>query len=162
MSIATEITRLQGIKTDIAAAINGKGGNAGSVMSGFAAAIAAIPTSGGGGGSSATVETATASATNSLTISFSGLTKQPKMWAVIATSQFATAGQYCILSVVSDGTTTQNVTHYERSSMYAGYAYVGTRCTATYSNGTLTIKSPSNDANGGQFRATSYRLFACG
>jgi hypothetical protein len=54
-SIATKMTTLNGIKTDIKAAINGKGGNVGDNMSGYATAISGLQT-GGSGGSALSME----------------------------------------------------------------------------------------------------------
>ena len=48
MTIADKLTQLNSVKQDIKTAINGKGGSVGSNFSTYAAAITALPSSGGG------------------------------------------------------------------------------------------------------------------
>jgi hypothetical protein len=46
-TISSDVTTLNGIKADIKAAINGKGGNVGDNMMGYATAISGLQTGGG-------------------------------------------------------------------------------------------------------------------
>lgn len=50
------------------------------------------------------------------------------------------------VSVSYDGTTVRNETHGVSGSLMIGYTF--TNCTWSYSNGSLTITSPSSGANG--------------
>lgn len=81
MSVQTQIDRLTGAKTDIAAAIADKGVTVpdGTLLDGMAALIASIQVP------DETVKQATvttASSTLSSTITFSGITGQPREWAI--------------------------------------------------------------------------------
>ena len=82
-----------------------------------------------------------------LTITFNGLKAQPLAFACTQEGQTTFSKSYrWIISVTYDGTTTRNETHGVSGSSMIGYTF--TNCTWTYSNGSLTITSPSSGANG--------------
>ena len=94
------------------------------------------------------------------TISFTGLTEQPKMFAIIPTAQVTLSTSYrYVVNVVYDGTTTHGIYAYGSSSTYRAY-YSNAYFTTTYSDGTLSIKT-SSTSNGGYFmNGVAYRLVA--
>ena len=106
-----------------------------------------------------TVETATASGAGSTSISFTGLSGEPKMFSICAVAQFNNSATRCVVSVMFDGTTTYGNWEYQSSNKSWGILYASSSYFSfTYSNGTLTI-STSSTINGGVFRSgTNYRL----
>lgn len=125
---------------------------------------AAIGTMGGTGD----VKTATYTpSSNSSTATFS-VTKEPIMFACIATSQLSQTATYYINTVCSDGTSTHRVTCYRSSvttsssTTYTGLIYCGDSANITwsYTDGTLTIRSLSTSGGGGYFASgITYTLF---
>lgn len=111
----------------------------------------------GGGVTIDTITTTPTGNTTSLTIS--GLKGQPKMFALICTTQFNASATRIVESVTFDGTTTNGIWDYQSGNKSWCVNYVSSSYfTHTYSNGTLTIKTNST-TNGGYFRAnTSYKL----
>lgn len=82
-----------------------------------------------------------------LSISFSGLKGTPLAFCCTEEGQTTFSKSYrWIISVTYDGTTVRNETHGVSGSSMIGYTF--TNCTYTYSNGTLTITSPSSGSNG--------------
>lgn len=101
----------------------------------------------------------TASGAGSTSISFTGLSGEPKMFSVCAVAQFNNSATRCVVSVMFDGTTTYGNWVYQSSNKSWGILYASSSYFSfTYSNGTLTI-STSSTTNGGVFRSgTNYRL----
>jgi hypothetical protein len=94
-------------------------------------------------------------------ISFTGLTEEPKMFAICPTGNitFNTSNRF-IVNVVYDGTTTQGMYAVGSGSWNATYTgtYSNTYFSWTYSNGTLTVKT-SSSTNGGNFSSSvTYQL----
>ena len=121
-----------------------------------------VPTGGSGG---ATVKTATATPTaNSTSISFTGLTGQPKMFAITPTANVTLGtSNRLITNVMYDGTTTHGVFGFGAGSWNATYTatYSATDYSWTYSNGTLTV-STSGATTGGYFASgIAYKLVCC-
>ena len=82
-----------------------------------------------------------------LTITFTGLKAQPLAFTCTQEGQTTFNKSYrWIVSVTYDGTTIRNETHGVSGSSMISYSF--SNCTWTYSNGTLTITSPSSGANG--------------
>lgn len=82
-----------------------------------------------------------------LSITFTGLKAQPLAFCCTQEGQTTFSKSYrWIVSVVYDGTTVHNETHGVSGSSMIGYTF--TNCTWSYSNGSLTITSPSSGANG--------------
>lgn len=103
--------------------------------------------------------TATVSSRNQ-TISFTGLTEEPKMFAIIPTAQVTlSTSQRYVVNIVYDGTTTHGIYAYGSSSTYRAY-YSNAYFTTTYSDGTLSVKT-SSTSNGGYFmNGVAYKLVA--
>ena len=118
----------------------------------------------GGGSSQSSIFTATARVTsNNQQISFTGLTAQPKAFAVIPTGNItlSTSNRF-VVNVNYDGTTLGGVYCYGSGGWNATYTagYSASYFTQTYSGGTLTIKT-SSTTNGGYFAANvDYALIA--
>lgn len=159
MSIASELTRIQGAKADIKAAIEAKGVTVPSsaLIDDYADYVDAIQQG------SATVATTTTavggSNVSSLAFTVSG---KPKMFAVqlsLASSGSyltnSSTSTYLVSAVISDGTnvyTTDN--RYNSSGTRAAREYYYTNGSFSYSNGTLTV-----NAGTGSFAANqTYRL----
>ncbi|MCQ2383561.1 MAG: hypothetical protein MJZ96_01590 [Paludibacteraceae bacterium] len=104
-------------------------------------------------------KTVSSTSTNATTITFTGLTKKPTIFSLTLCSQYTTASRYVVTSCAFDGSKIYNTTRYSRSSG-TDYTYVGTGFSWTYNNGTLQIKSPSNNSSGGVFCGGTYRLIA--
>lgn len=104
-------------------------------------------------------KTVSSTSTSATTLSFTGLTKQPTIFSVTLCSQYTTSSRYVVTSCAFDGSKIYNTTRYSRSSG-TDYTYVGTGFSWTYNNGTLQIKSPSNNSSGGVFCGGTYRLIA--
>lgn len=105
-----------------------------------------------------TTMTVNSTSTSALSISFSGLKRQPTIFSVTLCSQYTTAQRYVITSCAFDGTRLYNTTRYSRTGNNTDYTYVGTSFIWTYANGTLTIKSPANNSSGGVWCGGTYRL----
>lgn len=89
----------------------------------------------------------TSQSSRELSITFNGLKKQPLAFFCTQEGQTTFSKSYrWIISVSYDGTTVRNETHGVSGSSMIGYNF--SNCTWTYSNGTLTITSPSSGANG--------------
>ena len=105
-----------------------------------------------GGGSSATIKTATAKLSYyGTSISFTGLTAEPKMFALIPTGNITLGTTRYVTGVMYDGSTTHGTYGYRSGSSGTSY-YSASYFTWTYSNGTLTVKT-SSSSNGGNFAA---------
>ena len=89
------------------------------------------------------------------TITFTGLKSQPLAFSCMLEDQGTLNSSRTVYNVIYDGNKVYNLTSYRSSSSMLIYKYEN--CTFTYSNGTLTITSPSSGANG-VFQAFDYRL----
>lgn len=106
--------------------------------------------SGSGGSAGATINGVTAKpSSNSTSISFSGLTAKPKMFAIIPTGNITLGTTRYVTGVMSDGTNTGGTYGYRSGSSATSY-YSNSYFTWTYSDGTLTVKTASG-TNGGNF-----------
>lgn len=114
-----------------------------------------VPSSGG----EITVKTATKSQTsNTTSISFTGLTGEPKMFSVILTTQLTSSTSRTVTSVTYDGSTLNGTYLYESAKNQNAISYVSASYfSKVYSNGTLTV-STSSSSNGGYFRGGTYKL----
>ena len=93
----------------------------------------------------------------STTITFTGLTAQPKMFSIVPTTNITLSSTRYVTGVTYDGTTTHGVYGYRQSSSATSY-YSSSYFTWTYSNGTLTVKTNSS-TNGGNFtNSVAYQL----
>lgn len=82
-----------------------------------------------------------------LSITFNGLKGQPLAFFCSQEGQTTFSKSYrWIVTVSYDGTTVRNETHGVSGSSMIGYTF--TNCTWSYSNGSLTITSPSSGSNG--------------
>ena len=91
------------------------------------------------------------------TITFTGLTAQPKMFSIVPTTNITLSSTRYVTGVTYDGTTTHGVYGYRQSSSATSY-YSSSYFTWTYSNGTLTVKTNSS-TNGGNFtNSVAYQL----
>ena len=92
---------------------------------------------------------------NGTSISFTGLTAEPKMFSVCPTANITLGTTRYVTGVVYDGTTTRGTYGYRSGSSATSY-YSASYFTWTYSDGTLTIKTTSS-TNGGNFKSgTTY------
>ena len=90
------------------------------------------------------------------TITFTGLQAEPLAFACYLAAQGTISKSYRTCSpVVYDGTTVRNFTFGVSGSSTITYTY--TNCTFSYSNGSLTITSPSTGTNG-YFQAMQHYL----
>ena len=107
---------------------------------------------------SQTVKTANTKLTsNSTSISFTGLTAQPKMFAICPTGNITLGSTRYVTSVMYDGSTTHGTYGYRSGSTAYSY-YSASYFTWTYSNGTLTVRTNSA-TNGGNFNnSVTYKL----
>ena len=112
----------------------------------------------GGGASAPSANTITKlQLSNSVTITFEGLTKEPTAFAVIANSEVTFSTSRKILSVVADGTSVYAVTGYRSGSN--GVAYItGSNVNWSYSKGTLTVNSDSINTAGYFYAPITYVL----
>lgn len=145
MSVRSEIERIAGevgaqvsLIAQIEAALEGKA-------------------AGSSGGSGAAIKTATENQSNGTSISFTGLTAEPKMFAVIPTGDIKLGSTRYVTGVMYDGSETHGTYGYRSGSSGTSY-YSSSYFTWTYSNGTLSVDTLSS-INGGNFSATvSYLL----
>lgn len=94
---------------------------------------------------------------NSTSIAFTGLTKEPKMFAISPTSNITLGTTRYVTGVMYDGEKTCGTYGYRSGSSATSY-YSESYFTWTYSNGTLTVKTNSS-SNGGNFTSgTTYQL----
>ena len=96
------------------------------------------------------------------TITFTGLTKQPKMWAcqlsMSSGSYISGATTRYLTSLLCLGSTNiYSTCIYKSGSTAREYQY--TTCTWTYSSGSLTITSPGTSTAGGFATGQKYRIF---
>lgn len=99
---------------------------------------------------------------DSTTATFTGLAKQPKSFSCILKSQITNGTTRTITNVMCDGSNIYSSTVYESAQRQWGYTYYNTGFSWNYSNGTLTITSPSGTSStGGYFRSGyTYQLIA--
>ena len=103
------------------------------------------------------LSTTTKPSSNSTSISFSGLSDEPKMFAICPTGNITLGTTRYVTGVVYDGITTQGTYGYRLGSSATSY-YSASYFTWTYSNGTLTVKT-SSGTNGGNFASSAtYKL----
>lgn len=94
---------------------------------------------------------------NGTSISFTGLTAQPKMFAIHPTANITLGSTRYVTGVVYDGSTTHGTYGYRQSSTATSY-YSASYFTWTYDNGTLTVRTNSS-TNGGNFSSSvTYQL----
>ena len=94
---------------------------------------------------------------NSTSISFTGLTAEPKMFAISPTGNITLGTTRYVTGVAYDGTTTRGTYGYRSGSSATSY-HSASYFTWTYSNGTLTVRT-SSSTNGGNFKSsTTYQL----
>lgn len=113
---------------------------------------------GGGGESGVTIQTTTTQlSTGSRTISFAGLTGQPKSFSIMPTGNINLGSIRYVTGVMYDGSNTHGTYGYRSGSSATSY-YSNSYFTWTYNNGTLTVNT-SSSTNGGNFSANvSYML----
>lgn len=132
----TEVDSQTALIQQIEAALEGKAGGASSVSIGSAS---------------------TKPSSNATSISFTGLTGQPKMFAISPTGNITLGSTRYVTGVMYDGSTTHGTYGYRQSSSATSY-YSASYFTWTYSNGTLTVRTNSS-TNGGNFASsTTYTL----
>lgn len=110
------------------------------------------------GGSSMTIKTTTTKpSSNTTSISFTGLTAEPKMFAICPTANITLGTTRYVTGVMYDGSTTHGVYGYRQSSSATSY-YSESYFTWTYSGGTLKV-STNSSTNGGDFTSSAtYQL----
>lgn len=110
-----------------------------------------------GGSAGITVRTATQKlSSNGTSISFTGLTAEPKMFAICPTGNITLGSTRYVTGVMCDGTTTHGTYGYRSSSSGTSY-YSSSYFSRTYNNGTLTVKTTSS-TNGGNFSSSATYL----
>jgi hypothetical protein len=104
------------------------------------------------------IGTATAKlSSNGTSISFTGLTEEPEMFAISPTGNITLGSTRYVTSVMYDGSTTRGTYGYRSGSSATSY-HSSSYFTWTYSNGTLTVKT-SSSTNGGNFSSSvTYQL----
>ena len=110
------------------------------------------------GGSSMTIKTTTTKpSSNTTSISFTGLTAEPKMFAICPTGNITLGSTRFVTGVMYDGSKTHGVYGYKSSSTSTSY-YSASYFTWTYSGGTLKV-STNSSTNGGNFTSSAtYQL----
>lgn len=94
---------------------------------------------------------------NATTITFEGLTQEPKIFAIIPTGNITLSSTRYVTGVMYDGEITSGTYAYRSSSQGTSY-YSASYFTWTYSDGTLSIKT-SSSTNGGNFSSSvTYKL----
>lgn len=96
---------------------------------------------------------------NSTSISFTGLTAQPRMFAICPTGDITLGTTRFVTGVMYDGSTTHGTCGYRSNTSGASSSYYSNSYfTWTYSNGTLTVRT-SSATNGGNFTSSvTYQL----
>jgi hypothetical protein len=98
---------------------------------------------------------------NGRSISFTGLTAQPKAFAIVPTGNITLSSTRYVTGVMYDGSKTHGTYGYRASSSATSY-YSASYFTWTYSNGTLTVNTNSS-TNGGNFSSSvTYQLVYVG
>lgn len=107
------------------------------------------------------VYTSSKNGSGTTSIVFSELPAQPVAWALCSnTATNTTAGTYGIVDAYYDGSSYSGLTIYESRSNQQSRTYTPT-ITATYSNGTLTIRASGSSTAAGTFQNTrTYNLIA--
>ena len=91
---------------------------------------------------------------NATSISFTGLSGQPKAFMLIATTQITLATTYYVTGVSCSGPTTYGTYVRKGSGSNSAYSYVSSSYFSwTYENGTLTVKTQSS-TYGGYFKSS--------
>ncbi len=127
----------------------------------YAEADVNVLTSGDTGEGMAIETTESTPSANSLTITFTGLTEEPKMFTVQAAANITLASTRYITSIAYDGEKTCGECAYTSGSFMSSSgtsAYSETAYTWTYANGTLTITSNSASSGGYFESGTKYTL----
>ena len=107
-----------------------------------------------GGNSGATINVVQAKpSSNSTSLSFTGLTAQPKMFAIMPMGNLTLGTTRYVTGVVCDGSLTAGTYGYRSGSSATSY-YSNSYFTWTYSNGTLTVNT-SSSTNGGNFSSSA-------
>ena len=111
-----------------------------------------------GGESGVTIKTTTTQlSTGGRTISFTGLTGQPKSFSIVPTGNINLGSIRYVTGVMYDGSNTHGTYGYRSSSSATSY-YSNSYFTWSYDNGTLTVNTASSN-NGGNFSSNvSYML----
>ena len=107
-------------------------------------------------------KTSSSLSSTTTTLSISGLSGEPVMWAlqnvVNSGSYFSGASTRYITSCLCDGgSTVYSLCMYKSGSTAREYGY--NTCTWSYSSGTITITSPGTGTAGGFRTGSTYRLF---
>lgn len=128
------------------------------IASGKTAYVNGSKVTGTASGGGCTVKNTTAkTSTNATSISFSGLSAQPKSFSVMLDQQCQIGSTRYVVAVNYDGSTTYGTWCYYSSS--TRYIYYSTSYfTWSYNSGSLTVTA-SSSTNGGYFRSGyNYRL----
>ena len=94
---------------------------------------------------------------NGTSISFTGLTEEPKMFAISPTGNITLSTTRYVTSVMYDGEKIHGTYGYRSSSTGTSY-YSNSYFTWTYSNGTLTVKTSSATQGGNFSSSVTYQL----
>lgn len=121
----------------------------------FATAVVNVPSSVG-------TKTSSSLSSTTTTLSISGLSGKPVVWAlqnvVSSGSYFSGAStRYITSCLCSGGSTVYSLCLYKSGSTAREYGY--NTCTWSYSSGTITITSPGTSTAGGFRTGSTYRLF---
>lgn len=155
-------TSLSALFTDIANAIRAKLGTSAAISADdFPSQISAIATG------SVQFATATVAGNDTISIDFTGLLGEPKMYVVTATTSGAnlsdTSKKYivatCFTGTTGTGSHWGAVNRYQSSNWQIRYSTTSAYWNHTYSNGTLTVTSGSASNAGVFFKNQTYKLF---